>query len=327
MSALSHGMRETTRSRKARVADQVSAWGADAVKLLDLGDGFRFELLSSGETQARAAHLKSLYVNVSLADAGTFVDKLKLIEGADRMFESVLLNGAEKDYYTKAQVNVRNPGTTQFEEFVYVRGANNVWLRQAGSEKWKTAQQPNWTPAKAEKIEISGFETLWVEQSVDLPAPDGFKRAVEIDLVSKTTIVDIQTKYKEIKALWARMNREKLRSQGYDLVLIGNFSTPQLGRFHARRGFFVRIPRAANGQWAELPERAPDERETFISKNDVPVSELMASIQQAFASGLDTLRLTNISVPFTPTSIAQVGFAEGAPVIRFVPNAFAFGIE
>jgi hypothetical protein len=243
------------------------------------------------------------------------------------MFESVLLNGAEKGYYTKAQVNVRKPGTTQFEEFVYLRGANDVWLRQAGSEKWKTAEQPNWTPAKAEKIDISGFETLWVEQSVDLPPPDGFKRAVEIDLVSKTTIVDIQTKYKEIRALWARMNREKLRTEGYDLVLIGNFSTPQLGRFHARRGFFVRIPRAANGQWAELPERAPDDRETFISKNEVPVGELMASIQRAFASGIDTLRLIDIRVPFTPASIVQVGFAEGAPVIRFAPNAVAFGIQ
>ena len=309
------------------VLGSVSARGADAIKHLDLGDGYRFELLSSGETEARAAHPKSLYVNVSFVEAGSFADKLRLIEGADRMFESVLLNGAEKGYYTLAQVNVRKPDTTQFEAFVYVRGANDVWLRQAGPEKWKTAQQPNWTPAKAEKIEISGFETLWVEQSVELPPSDGFKRAVEIDLVSKTTIVDIQQKYKEIKALWARMNREKLLVQGYELVLIGNFSTPQLGRFHSRRGFFVRIPRAANGQWAELPERAPDDRETFISKNDVPVSELMAAIQQAFSSGLDTLRLTNITVPFTPASFAQVGFAEGAPVIRFDPNAFVFGIQ
>jgi hypothetical protein len=309
------------------MASAVSAWGAGATRLLDLGDGYRFELLGAGETEARTAHPKSLYVNVSLADAKTFGDKGRLIEGADRMFETVLLNGAEKGYYARALVNVRKPGSAQFESFEYVRGKNEVWLREAGVEPWKTAQDAKWNAPAAEKIDIKGIGTLWVEQAVDLPPPEGFKRAIEVDLVTKTTIVNIQQKFREIKALWARMDRNKLRAEGYDLVLIGNFSTRQLGRFHARKGFFVRIPRGENGQWAELPDRAPDDRETLISRNDVAAEQVVKSIQQAFASGLDTMRLTDIVVPLTSSTTAQVGFAEGAPGIRIDPNALVFVVQ
>ncbi len=295
-------------------------------KTLDLGDGYRFDLLSAGETPARTANPKTLFIDVTLTDPAIYADKTRLIEGLDRVFETVLLNGAEKGYYSRARINLRKPGTKLFQEIVYLRGENSVWLRQAGAEDWMLAQDAKWTPKAAKKVDIKNIGSVWVEQTVSIDPPDGFKRAAEIDLVSKTNIVNLQQKYQEIKSLWSLIDRKKMLDQGYDLVLIGNFSTPQLGRFHARKGFFIRIPRTANGTWAELPDSVPDSRETLVSKNELPLDQVTKAIQQTFASGLDAMRLSDfVMTGFDPEGLnlgSQVGFAEGAPVIRFAPEAF-----
>ena len=297
-----------------------------ALKPIELGQGYQFQLLGAGETPAQTAHPKTLHITVASLNASLFIEKARLIEGVDRVFEAVLLNAAEKGYYTRAVVNLRSAILQPPHEFVFLRGANGVWLRQAGKQLWQIAQDTKWSPPAARKLEIKGLGTLWVEQAVPLPAQDGFKRAIEIDLVSKSNIVNYQQKYVEIKALWAQMDREKMRAEGYDLVLIGNFSTPQIGRFFVRRGFFVRIPKLADGKWAELPERAPDERETLVSESQVPVDHLLQGIQNAFALGLDTMRLSPFIAPTfnnIPTQgIAQVDFAEGLPIIQFDPNVF-----
>lgn len=295
-------------------------------KSLDLGDGYRFELLSAGETPGRVASPKTLYINITLTDPSKYADKTRLIEGLDRVFETVLLNGAEKGYYTRARINLRKPGTNAYQVIVYLRGDNSVWLRQAGTEPWMLAQSAKWTSPVSRKVDIKDFGTLMVEQTVSIEPPEGFKRAAEIDLVSKTNIVNLQQKFQEIKALWSLIDRKKMLDQGYDLVLIGSFSTPQLGRFHARKGFFIRIPRTANNIWAELPDSVPDSRDTLLSKNELPIELVTKSIQRTFASGLDAMRLSEFIMPgFDATGLnlgAQVGFAEGAPVIRFNPEAF-----
>ena len=309
-------------SQPARAADAES-------RLLELGDGYRVSFVGAGEIAAKVANPKMLYMDVALLDQKTFDDRARLIEAADRVFEAVLLNAAEKGYYTRARVNVRAVKGGALEDFTYARGTNEVWLRQAGQVAWKKAQDPAWTPAKSEKIDFKGLGTIWVEPAVELPPPDGFKRAVEIDLVTKTPIISVQQKYKEIKALWGQIDRDGLLKQGYDMVMVGNFSTPQLGRFHARRGFFVRIPKSEEGKWAELPDRVPDDRETMISKNELPVDELTKSIRLTFANGLDTMRLTDVIVPGLDaqlgTGTAQVGFGESTPVVRL--DAMTFDIK
>jgi hypothetical protein len=300
---------------------------AGPAKTLDLDDGYRFELLGAGDSKARVGNPKTIHVNVALADETIHADRKRLIEAADRLFEAVLMGAAEKGYYKRALVNIRRADAATFEDFLYLRGDNEVWLRQAGAEPWKTAQNPSaWTPPASEKIEIAKFGTFAVDNAVEIRPPAGFTRAAEIDFVTKTPLVDTQRKYQEIKALWGRMDQAQMRDDGFDLILFGNFATSQLGRFHARRGFFVRIPRAANGDWPELPERAPDNRELLISKAERPADELVQSIAYSFTfkGPLETLRLADFVVsPFKRTatpSAGLVGFDYRMPTVTLEPK-------
>lgn len=290
-------------------------------KTLDLADGYKFQLLGAGDTKARVANPRSIYVNVALTDDKIAGDHKRLIEAADRVFESVLMDAAEKGYYKRATVNVRRAGAATFEEFVYERGDNEVWLRQAGAEPWKIAQDPKaWTVPASDKVEVEKFGTFAVEAAIEIEPPAGFKRAAEIDFVTKTPLVDVQKKYQEIKALWSRMDRKQMRADGFDLILFGNFTTPQLGRFHARRGFYVRIPRMADEDWPELPDRAPDNRELLISKGK-PADELVQRIAYSFTfSGpLEALRLSDFMMPSFKRGAAveptNVGFGYSAPIL------------
>jgi hypothetical protein len=310
----------------------VAAQAAPQMETLDLGDGFKFELIGAGDTPARVANPKAIFINVALNDEKAHADRPKLIEAADRMFESVLMGAAEKGYYRRATVNIRRPGAlAAYEDFVYLRGDNEVWLRQAGKEAWKVAQDSKWMPPAVEKIEVDRFGSFHVEVAVEIPPPEGFNRAAEIDFVTATPVTNIQRKYQEIKALWARIDREKMRSDGFDMILVGNFAQAQRGRFHARKGFFVRIPRETDGPWPELPDRAPDDRDMLISKNDVTTEELTKSIGNTFTTGLHKMRLTQIMAPVVdPESTrptAKIGFGEALPGIKIDLSTFVVRIR
>jgi hypothetical protein len=309
----------------------IAANAASQMETLDLGDGYKFELIGAGDTPAKIANPKAIFINVALKDAKLHADRVKLIEAADRMFESVLMGAAEKGYYRRAAVNIRRPGAATYEDFVYLRGDNDVWLRQAGKEPWKVAQNSKWAPPAVEKVEIETFGTFHVEAAVELPPPDGFSRAAEIDFVTATPVTSVQRKYQEIKALWARIDREKMRADGFDMILVGNFAQPQRGRFHARKGYFVRIPREANGPWPELPERAPDDRDMLISKNDVTAEELTKSIGNVFASRTPPMRLTYVLAPVgdpqKAAPSAKIGFGEATPGFKLELGTFAVKIR
>lgn len=294
---------------------------AEPAEILDLGDGYRFELLGAGETGSPVGNPKVVFINVAVSDDKIHADHKRTIEAADRMFEAVVMHAAEKGLYQRATVNLRKAGAKTYEAFTYARGADGVWLRQAGQEKWKTAQSASWTPPKSKSVEVKGHGTFAVEAAIDIKSPPGFKRAAEIDFVTKSKLSDVQRKYAEIKALWAQMDREKLKADGYDMIVFGNFSEPPRGRFHPRQGFFVRIPRGSDGAWPALPDRAPDNRELLISKNEIPAEQLALVMGRTFASGLDTLRLTEVIAPPLPDASASaatlVGFGPAAPVITF----------
>lgn len=315
---------------------------AAPVKTLDLEDGYSFQLLGAGDTQARVGNPKTIYVNVAIADERLLADHKRVIEASDRVFESVLMNAAEKGFYKRAIVNLRRAGTTTFEDFLYLRGENEVWLRQKGEEPWKVAQDAKaWIIPPSEKIQIDKLGEFAVETSVEIQPPAGFTRAAEIDFVTKTPLIDIQRKYQEIKALWARMDRKQMRADGFDLIMFGNFTTPQLGRFHARRGFYVRIPRAGNSDWPELPDRAPDNRDMLISQADVPADAAVQQIAYSFTfSGpLATLKLSDFVLPgfkrgaIQPSAVSNVGFGYSAPTMTVEPvrlldfNALAVKID
>lgn len=304
----------------AVILASVMSFAAEPAEVLDLGDGYRFELLGAGETGSPVGNPKGVVIDVAVTDDKIHADHKRTIEAADRMFEAVVMQAAEKGLYQRATVNLRKPGTKSYEAFTYARGADGVWLREAGKEKWKTAQSSEWTPPKSKNVTVKTFGTFAVEAAIDIKAPPGFKRAAEIDFVTKTRLSDIQRKYAEIKALWAQMDREKLKKDGYDMIVFGNFSEAARGRFHPRQGFFVRIPRGADGAWAQLPEHAPDDREMMISKNDIPADQVAQAMSRTFVSGLDTLRLTEVIAPKiadATASTALVGFGQAAPVITF----------
>ncbi|MBP6011889.1 MAG: hypothetical protein KBA31_06640 [Alphaproteobacteria bacterium] len=293
--------------------------------MLDLGDGYSFELLGTSNTIARVANPKSISIDVVPGDQKISEDKERLLEGVDRLFESVLMGAAEKGYYGRATVKVRLPGQTSAEEFVFVRGANDVWLRQPGKAPWMTAQDPAaWTPPASQKMEVAGFGTFTVETALEIPAPSGFRRAVEVDFVTKTSMIDLPRKYQEIKALWARLDREKMRADGFDLVMLGNFAEPQRGRFHARRGFFIRIPREGDGPWPDLPASVPTDRDVLVSQNETQIDDLTKAIRLAFADRAESARLSFGAPPpeMQPDSRLSVGFALGTPAVRFDPKAF-----
>jgi hypothetical protein len=287
---------------------------------LDLGDGYQFQLIGVGSTQARVANPKTIYLNVALKNDKLAADNKKMIEAADRLFESVLMGPAEKGYYKNATVNIRKAGTaaaTVYEDFVYARGENEVWLRQAGNAPWKVAQEVKWTPPAADKIDVPGFGTFAVEAAVEIEPPEGFKRAAEIDFVTPTPVIELQRKYQEIKALWAMIDQAQMKADGFDVVLIGNFQEAQKGRFHARKGFFVRIPRPAGGDWLALPDRAPEDQETLISKLDIPADSVANAIRLSFAGGASGVRLAGVMPP------ASTAVATDATTATFTHVAFA----
>lgn len=293
--------------------------------MLDLGDGYSFELLGTSNTIARVANPKSISIDVVPGDQKLFQDKERLLEGVDRLFESVLMGAAEKGYYNRATVKVRLPGEASAEEFVFVRGANDVWLRQAGRASWMKAQDPSsWTPPASQKMDVPGFGAFAVETALEIPAPAGFRRAVEVDFVTKTSMVDLQRKYQEIKALWTRLDREKMRAEGFDLVMLGNFAEPQRGRFHARRGFFIRIPREGDGPWPDLPASVPTDRDVLVSQNEMQIDDLTRAIRMAFADRAESARLSfgASSADLQIDTRMSVGFAQGTPAVRFDPKAF-----
>jgi hypothetical protein len=311
----------------AAIAVSASAHAADTPKTLDLADGYKFELLGAGETKARVANPRTIFINVAFADNRLYADKNRTIEAADRVFESVLMNAAEKGYYKRAAVSVRRPGTTANDDFHYVRGDNEVWLRQSGAQEWQKPQDPKaWTPPPTEKIEVEKFGSFAVEAAIEIDPPAGFRRAAEINFVTKTPLIDTQRKYQEIKALWARMDRAQMRADGFDLILFGNFATPQLGRFHARRGFYVRIPRSGDGDWPALPDRAPESRELLLSRSERPADELVQKIAYSFTfeGPLEALRLTDFLMPGFKRGTAPpaiVGFGFSTPTLRLAPSS------
>jgi len=306
-----------------------SAQAANKPTALDFGDGYQARLIGAGDTPARVGNPKVIYVSVALLDDKIHADHRRLIEAADLVFESVLMGAAENGYYRRAKVSILRTDAKTFEDFLYLRGEDEVWLRQAGVEPWKVAQDRKaWTPPATEKLQVPGYGAFAVETAIEVAPPEGFHRAAEIDFVTPTPTVNTQRKYQEIKALWSRMNQAGLKAQGFDIILLGNFSTPPKGRFHARKGFFVRIPREANGDWPPLPDRAPEDQKVLISKSDVHAQKLAMSIAETFAKGfgqrvgsvIATPRLAQTDLAHSSPPLSSVGLGQGRALLSYDPT-------
>jgi hypothetical protein len=286
--------------------------------VIDLGDGLAAEFLGAGEaTSPTGAHSKALYVNVALSDAGVLAVPEKLIEAADRLFETILLEAAHTGGYRHAIVNIRR-ATGDFEDFHYARGEDAVWLRRAGAAPWKVAQDPAWTPPEMDEVDLGALGRIQIEYAGEAAAPAGFKRAFAVDVVTATPNSNVERKYRELRALWAVMDQARLRTDGFDSVMFSSFSEPPRGRFHMRLVFELTVGRRENGPWPPMPEAMPpmEGPPVLTSEVRVPVERLTAMIRGAFAGvmpGADFAGALAVQIPEGGVLVAHGAAARVSP--------------
>lgn len=248
-----------------------SAMAADE-NWIQLRDGVQARFLTAFKS-TDADKPKTLMANFVLSDAKVVADHAKIIEVADQLFGRIVLIAAEDKAYARAIVNILKSETKKgddtiqaFEDFLYVRGSNGVWLRQAGTEGWKTAQDPAWTPPTPEVVQLSNG-TVYVDFIGEVFPPAGATKALGIELRSATPTNNIPAKYNEIKEIWSRLDHTKLSNAGFDFVHLENYGEPLLGRFHVRKRVYVDITRKSDGTWPVLPDTAPlkDGKEPLVA--------------------------------------------------------------
>lgn len=235
---------------------------AAAENWIQLRDGVQARFLTALKVTA-PSKAKTLSVSFVLHDAKIIADHAKAIDVADQLFGRVVLVTAEEKEYQRAVVNLLKAeeksgvDTVQvFEDFHYARGSNGVWLRQAGPQAWKTAQDPSWSAPQPEVVQLSNA-TVNIDFVGEILPPTGATKALGVDMYSATPVTNIPAKYREIREIWNRLNHAKLTEGGFDFVHIGNYGEPLRGKFHVRKRVYVDITRQPDGTWPELPETAP----------------------------------------------------------------------
>ena len=230
--------------------------------IVTLKDGTRIAFLkgfavdAEGEPQAKA-----LYAAFELKDASLLGNHVRLIEIADLLFGGVVMVPADTQGYKEAVVgflrsqSVKDGTVTEsYEDFRYRRGADGVWLRQAGKASWKVAQDPaDWKPPTAEIVDLGEYGKVEVPFFGEIMAPPGRKKALGVELYSPTP-AKTERKIDELRAYWASLDQEKLTADGFDAVMIQHYEERARGKFHVRQMAFLVLMTLPNGQWPKLPD-------------------------------------------------------------------------
>jgi hypothetical protein len=204
---------------------------------------------------------RALAAVFELEDKAILSNHAKLIEVADFLFGGVLLAPADTKGFTRAWVGflisktiVGDNVVEELEDFHYARGEDAVWLRQAGPEPWKTAQDPKaWTPPTIEIVDLGEYgaaEVSFMGQIAEVP---GLVKAFGVEMRTDTPL-ESGRKWEEIRALWNQLDREKLRTDGFTVALLLNFTERARGKFHVRKFAFMQIQRGPDGEWPTLPD-------------------------------------------------------------------------
>jgi hypothetical protein len=208
---------------------------------------------------------KELVANFVLSDPSVIADHTKVIDVADSLFARVVMLPAEAKSFKRASVNLLVSETTQgdttvqkFEDFHYKRGDNTVWLRQAGTEDWKTAEDAAAWKAPESKEVVLTVGTVYIDFFGEIFAPKGATKGLGIEMRSSVPVTEIPRKYAEIRELWSRIDKAKLKADGFDYVRIENYGEPRKGRFQVRKDVFVQGIRPPESEWPELPEAMPN---------------------------------------------------------------------
>jgi hypothetical protein len=301
---------------------------------IGLRNGVEVAFLGAGETKAGAQ--RALFANFASKDPALVKQPAKVIDAADELFGRFVLLTAEQNGFSRVVVNVKKGDvksggatTPVYEDFVYIRGANTVWLRQAGNEKWKVAQNPKFEAPPVQVLTIPGIGKIEVEAIAEINPPNNARRAIGIDIRTDTPNKNQLQKYREIRATWLEADRATLQQRGYDLVAFQNFTAKRLGRFQVREMSFVQIQREQGKGWPDMPLLPPNKRSKPPLTAEAPAIDpeiLTAAIGKAFQIAPGGLADPAATVVANLELVEDVAIASLAPVDAEL-NAKAFKVS
>lgn len=259
-----------------------SSAAAEEEKWIMLRDSIEVRFLGALDVTPDGGGTPEVVANFALKDQSLLEQHEKLIASADQLFGRFVLVAAEKGKRKRAGINFliseSGSGATKvqmFEDFHYARQENGVWLREAGSEPWKIAQDPNWVHPESEKVELPGLGPVEIDFVGSIFGPPTATKSLGIEMRTATSVKNVNGKYAEIRAIWYALDRAKLKADGYDFVEIQNFTDKKAGYFQVREYVYLRIARPAGGEWPEVP----------VNPNADPNAPLTASLDPRFAVG------------------------------------------
>jgi hypothetical protein len=230
--------------------------------IVTLKDGTKIIFLKGFTVDAQGAPgSKALFGAFQLQDEALLSNHARLIEIADLLFGGIVIVGAEQQGYKHAALGFLRSqsaaaGATVelYEDFHYKRGDNAVWLRQAGSEPWKVAQDPNeWKAPTPEIVDLGEYGKAEQVFFGEIMGPPGRKKALGVELYTPTP-ARTGRKIEELRAYWNSLDHDKLKADGFDTVMIQNYEERGRGKFHLRQMAFLVMAMFPNGEWPKLPD-------------------------------------------------------------------------
>lgn len=247
---------------------------AQVLPVITLKDGTRIQFLKGIEADVGGA--KALLAAFKLENQALLADHARLIEIADTLFGGVVMVPAEVRAYKRAVVGFlisqSAAGDTvaeEYEDFHYKRGDDAVWLRQAGTEAWKKAQDPNdWKAPVPEIVDLGEYGKVEVPYFGEIMPPPGRKKALGVELYTPTR-AKTGRKVEEIRAFWDYLDHDKLKADGFDAVLIQNYEERARGKFHVRQMAYAALLLMPDGNWPPLPQGplGPDGKPLVTAEN------------------------------------------------------------
>jgi hypothetical protein len=294
------------------------------------------EVSFQGAGEATGGAQRTLFANFTAKDPSVVKQPAKVIGAADELFGRFVILTADQSGFSRVVINVKKGDATVngktapvYEDFVYVRGANTVWLRQAGKEKWKIAQDPKFSAPPIQVLNIPNLGRIEVEAIAEIHPSNGARRAIGIDLRTDTPNKNQLQKYKEIRATWMEADRASLLQQGFDQVAFQSFTAKRLGRFQVRDMAFVQIQREQGKAWPDMPLTPPTKKSRTPLSAEGPAIDpeiLTAAIGKAFQiapGGLADPAATALAALELVEDVAVASLAEPDPAL----NAKTFKIS
>jgi hypothetical protein len=229
--------------------------------IVTLKDGTKVAFLKGFAVDAEGEPgAKALFGAFQLQDATLLSNHARLIEITDVLFGGVVMVPADTQGYKHAVVGFlrsqsMKDGTVveSYEDFRFKRRDDAVWLRQAGNEPWKTAQDPNeWKPPTAEIVDLGEYGKAEVPFFGEIMGPPG-RKALGIELYTPTSAKTAR-KIEEIRAYWNSLDHDKLKADGFNAVMIQNYEERARGKFHVRQMALLILLLLPNGDWPKLPD-------------------------------------------------------------------------